>query len=389
MKSFFEKFKIKKILIVTGWISVIAGLFTSLAFVNRQEQIIKSKGIKIEIEEANNNLFVDPIDIKEFLNSRNDFSENRKLSEIDINKIEKSLLTHPAILSAQVSLSIDGILKITIKQREPLVRVFNLSGESFYLDKNANLMPLSENYTARVPVANGFIWETLDSYKKYNYNDVYKNKQLNSLFTLDDLFQISNFISKDTLLNSLVQQIYINQKKEFEFLPAIGEQKIIFGKCENIENKFEKLKVFYKEGLNSIDGWNDYTLIDLRFEGQVVCKKKYPESLDKKLIETEPKKETLKTEVKIDSSRIGSINDFKKLQEIKSDSLSNKKNTDQKKAKESSKNTGEKPKKPEIKNETDKKKNSDKSKKTEKEKASSQKKPQKNQSQDQKIKNKS
>lgn len=389
MKSFFEKFKIKKILIVTGWISVIAGLFTSLAFVNRQEQIIKSKGIKIEIEEANNNLFVDPIDIKEFLNSRNDFSENRKLSEIDINKIEKSLLTHPAILSAQVSLSIDGILKITIKQREPLIRVFNLSGESFYLDKNANLMPLSENYTARVPVANGFIWETLDSYKKYNYNDVYKNKQLNSLFTLDDLFQISNFISKDTLLNSLVQQIYINQKKEFEFLPAIGEQKIIFGKCENIENKFEKLKVFYKEGLNSIDGWNDYTLIDLRFEGQVVCKKKYPESLDKKLIETEPKKETLKTEVKIDSSRIGSINDFKKLQEIKSDSLSNKKNTDQKKAKESSKNTGEKPKKPEIKNETDKKKNSDKSKKTEKEKASSQKKPQKNQSQDQKIKNKS
>ena len=389
MKSFFEKFKIKKILIVTGWISVIAGLFTSLAFVNRQEQIIKSKGIKIEIEEANNNLFVDPIDIKEFLNSRNDFSENRKLSEIDINKIEKSLLTHPAILSAQVSLSIDGILKITTKQREPLIRVFNLSGESFYLDKNANLMPLSENYTARVPVANGFIWETLDSYKKYNYNDVYKNKQLNSLFTLDDLFQISNFISKDTLLNSLVQQIYINQKKEFEFLPAIGEQKIIFGKCENIENKFEKLKVFYKEGLNSIDGWNDYTLIDLRFEGQVVCKKKYPESLDKKLIETEPKKETLKTEVKIDTSRIGSINDFKKLQEIKSDSLSNKKNTDQKKAKESSKNTGEKPKKPEIKNETDKKKNSDKSKKTEKEKASSQKKPQKNQSQDQKIKNKS
>ena len=274
MRNFIENTKFKRALIVFGWITVISGLFTALAFVNEKEKQIRAKKLNINIDYSNNNMFVESSDIRDFLQSRNETIENKIISEIDINKIEKSLSTHPAIKDAQVSLSIDGNMKISIKQKDPLIRVFNLSGESFYLDKDAKLMPLSENYTARVPIATGYIWESLEGTKKHNFKEIGDSPQLNEIFVLDDIFRMAEYLKGNELMNALVHQMNVTKEKEFELFPAVGDQKILFGKCENIKEKFEKLKLFYSEGLNKIDGWNNYSSIDLRFDGQVVCKKK-------------------------------------------------------------------------------------------------------------------
>ena len=59
-----------------------------------------------------------------------------------------------------------------------------------------------------------------------------------------------------------------------ELYPAVGGHKIIFGTTEDMEEKFEKLKVFYKEGLSSIDSWTNYSVINLKYKNQVVCIKK-------------------------------------------------------------------------------------------------------------------
>ena len=274
MKSLFDKIKLKRILIAASWIVVITGLLLTLGFVNHEEKLVKGKDLNINIDYSNNNLFIDAMDIQDFLRSRNDSVKGRNLSDVDINKIEKSLLTHPAVFSAQVSLSIDGNMKIAIKQRDPLVRVFNSSGESFYIDKQARLMPLSENYTAKVPVATGFIWEGFAASNKFNFQEIFADSKLSGMFVLDDIYSMANYISKDTLLSVFIHQINVNRNKEFELFPAVGDQKILFGKCDNFQKKFEKLKIFYKEGLNNINGWNNYCSIDLRFEGQVICKKK-------------------------------------------------------------------------------------------------------------------
>ena len=43
---------------------------------------------------------------------------------------------------------------------------------------------------------------------------------------------------------------------------------------EAYEEKFEKLKMFYTEGLNKTDGWNKYSTINIKYKNQVVCTKK-------------------------------------------------------------------------------------------------------------------
>jgi cell division protein FtsQ len=67
---------------------------------------------------------------------------------------------------------------------------------------------------------------------------------------------------------------HLNNEKEFELYPAVGNQKILFGKATDIAEKFEKLKIFYNEGLNKTDNWNKYSTINLKYKNQVVCTKK-------------------------------------------------------------------------------------------------------------------
>ena len=66
----------------------------------------------------------------------------------------------------------------------------------------------------------------------------------------------------------------MNKDRELELFPAIGNHKIIFGNAENIAEKFNKLKLFYKEGLNKSDSWTKYSTINLKYKNLVVCTKK-------------------------------------------------------------------------------------------------------------------
>ena len=53
--------------------------------------------------------------------------------------------------------------------------------------------------------------------------------------------------------------------------PQVGKHRIEFGKAEDFERKFKKLETFYKEIVPK-KGWNEYSVVKLQFEGQIVCK---------------------------------------------------------------------------------------------------------------------
>ena len=55
-------------------------------------------------------------------------------------------------------------------------------------------------------------------------------------------------------------------------VPRIGPHIIILGSIDNYEAKFEKLWLFYTEGLKNV-GWNQYLKINLKYKDQIVCSK--------------------------------------------------------------------------------------------------------------------
>lgn len=268
------KINYKKIFVTVLWIIALSGLTASLAFVSKKENLVKAGSIDITVNATGENQFVDEDDIKEFFNERQDVLLNAEVKNININTLEKALNSHPAIENADLSVDVNGDIKINVTQRTPLVRVLTMSGESYYIDTESKLMPLSDKYTARVLIVNGNIHEPYSRRYMFTVNQIAENEIFRELSLLDDIYEMSDYITNDTLLNSLIHQLSINEEKEFEMYPAIGNHKIVFGDATDIAEKFEKLKVFYKEGLNKTDNWNKYSTVNLKYKNQVVCTKK-------------------------------------------------------------------------------------------------------------------
>lgn len=196
-----------------------------------------------------NQLFVKQQAVNKLLIENRQDSKTIAIDALDLNKLEKTIDSHPLIDKSEVSVSVDGVLKAVVKQKTPIARI-NGKGASFYIDYKGNKMPLSENYTARVLLVSGEI------------ND--KNKEdLAKLFRViyDDVFLKKNIIGMQVMPNGSV--LMLNRNYNF---------KIDFGQLINVEQKFKNYKAFFQKVVldSSIA---EYKKIDLRFAEQVVCTK--------------------------------------------------------------------------------------------------------------------
>ena len=92
-------------------------------------------------------------------------------------------------------------------------------------------------------------------------------------YAKENVLKIADFLNASDKWSKEIQQIYINQNGQIEFVPLTGEHKIIIGEPENLAEKLSRLEIFYKQGLDKA-GWNKYSNIDLSYSNQIVCIKK-------------------------------------------------------------------------------------------------------------------
>ncbi len=264
----------KKWIHLSAWALVLSGLLFSLGFVAKKEKEIVANTLNIEILNNEEHSFLNESEVKGFVQQREEPILGQAYAKLHIPELEKALNAHPAIENAEVSATLNGEVKVEVTQRTPVLRVINKDGESYYIDKQSKLMPLNQNYTARVIVANGEIFEPYDRRSHYSVDQIAQSKTFSQISILDDVLAVARYVQSDTLLNGLIHQIYVNREQELELFPVIGCQKIILGKAVSIEEKFNKLKLFYKQGINKTDGWNKYTSLNLKYKNMVVCTKK-------------------------------------------------------------------------------------------------------------------
>lgn len=186
--------------------------------------------------------------------------ENSDLGSLEVERMERVLEGDPFVKNADVYIDQNNQLHINIEQREPLVRVLDNNGNNYYLDAAGKKMPPSKNFAARVIVATGNISP---------YTPEFREKRKSSL---KDLYNITQTLLADEFLKSFIQQIHVNNAGEFILVPLIGNQKIILGSAKKLEDKLNRLKIFYKEGM-PYEGWRKYETINLKYSGQVVCKR--------------------------------------------------------------------------------------------------------------------
>jgi cell division protein FtsQ len=265
---------LKKIIHISLWSLFALGTLITLGFVQKEQKHRKANKLDITVNTSDNNYFVTVDDIRQLLNDRGDSIVHQSLSSINIPELEMLVNNQPAVQKAEVYVSVNGEVRVTATQRKPIARIFSMTGESYYMDDEGKLMPLSSNYTADVVAVNGAITESYGNWYHYSVKDIEASIELKQMSILDDIYRLCEFIRKDPVRKSLIGQIYVNSAREFELIPAVGSFRIILGDANDLDEKFNKLMVFYRDGLRNTGEWNKYSLVTLKYKNQIVCTKR-------------------------------------------------------------------------------------------------------------------
>jgi len=204
---------------------------------------------RTEVQFTNDeNLYVTETAVNKLLIQNHDSVKNVTKEILDLKVLEKRLDTHEMIEDAEVYLTINGDLGAKITQRKPIARVYG--NESYYIDKNGKKMPLSKNYSARVPFV--------------------KNIKTENII---EIYPLLAKIEEDEFLKEHITLIHRNTKGEYVLEMRLYDFKILFGQIKSIERKTNNLKAFYKKALldHQLDAYN---WVNLKYDNQVVCTKK-------------------------------------------------------------------------------------------------------------------
>lgn len=230
----------------------------------RNTSKIKSLQVKV-IENEQGHRFVREDDVRDMLFKHFQHAlQGELVGKVNISEVEAVLEKDMFVKNAQVYIDAQANAHIIIQQREPVVRVMGADDKDggYYLDIEGKRIQTSTNYTARVPVITGAIGVFTP-----NYLEVEENR-------LNRAFQLLLFILKDEFLKAQIEQIHIENTGQAQLVPKLGDHTVFFGTPnEDMQEKFDRLKTFYKEGL-SRRGWNLYKSVSIAYKDQVVCKKR-------------------------------------------------------------------------------------------------------------------
>ena len=263
---------------VFAWAVSLSGMLLLMSFIEIEKASLICKDVKVII--PGNQNFVERSEVDQILLSNGGKLVGREIKNINIQKLEARLKANPFIRFAKVFADMDGVINVQISQREPILRIINAANMDFYVDTDGNKIPMSDNFTANVLIANGLIYEDYSGQV-----DTLKSK------LAKDLFKTASFITADTLWNNQIEQLYVNQKNEIEMIPRVGNQNIILGNGDSLTVKFNNLLIFYKKALPLV-GWNTYKTINIKYTNQVIGVKD-PDSIKIKTVESVSKKANL------------------------------------------------------------------------------------------------
>jgi cell division protein FtsQ len=212
---------------------------------NSQRKLKKSEVIFV----GENSNFVKQETVNKLLIENKSDVRSIAKEDLNLNKLENSINQHPMIEKSDVFVTVDGVLKVVVKQKTPIGRVFDDLG-SFYIDYEGNTMPLSDVNTARVPLVSGEITNK----NKKKLSEVLK-------IIYDDEFLKKNIIGVQILAGDDLMMTNRNFDYEIEF-----------GKMVNEKKKFKNYKAFFQKAVLDSTLYK-YKKINLRFTQQVVCSK--------------------------------------------------------------------------------------------------------------------
>lgn len=238
----------------------IVGVGMLMSLVNKKDQVQVCSALKVMVE--GKETFIDQNDISSMIKEKFGIVVGKQLNELPLQKIESELMKSPYVSAADVHMDMDGTMQVAVQQREVVVRIINQVGQEYYVDSKGSKIPVTLKYVPHVMVANGNIRE---GYKK-------ALEPVQSTM-VKDLVKIVEETKGDELWSNQIVQLYVNDEKDIEIVPRVGNQQLIIGNADSLSYKLDRLKKFYTHILPKV-GTDAYSKVNVKYSGQIVCERK-------------------------------------------------------------------------------------------------------------------
>jgi cell division protein FtsQ len=214
--------------------------------------------IDIKITDAADLHFIDHADVEGMLHGllAMETEESVSMQSLSLAEVEEKIGAHPFAEEVMAFVDHKGKISISLRQKQPIARIISERGNDRYLTANGELLPLSEKFSARVPLLMG---ERLAQVMQDEAYAVEKSEMLRLL----------HYIGEHEFWRAQITAMEWTDKGLLLY-PQLGRQRLEFGHPDAIEEKFEKAMLFYTR-IAPLQGWDKYSRVNLTIENQIVC----------------------------------------------------------------------------------------------------------------------
>ena len=243
---------------IAGWV-----VTSSMSLRERRQRTCQGKGsLDVTITDSLERQFVGKADVARWLEKEYRAYAGLPLDSVDLDGIEKLVQAHSVVRDCQAWLTDDGILHVDLSQREPVVR-FDDGSNGYYADATGFVFPLQARGSADVPVVNGAIPMKIPRGFKGSPADAAEKAWL------DQIIGMINTL-RGTVWEKNIVKISVSSRKNLILTPREGKEQFIFGEPVRVQEKLHLMKAYY-ESVAPVHP--DYRTVDLRYRGQLVCRK--------------------------------------------------------------------------------------------------------------------
>jgi cell division protein FtsQ len=223
--------------------------------------------LSINITDSSDYRFVTGREIRERIHSGNAKYSGLPVKDVSLGEIEERVAAISELRKTEAFITLDGVLHVEVDQRDPVLRVSASSGIDYYIDEEGYIIRKRGLYPPRVHVAGGNISISDAAARGAHVTD----EGVPDI--LSDLFDLTLFLRKSQLWSAMIDQIEVGNGGDIILIPRTGGHRVVLGTADDIEMKFQTLEAFYSQVMPEV-GWNRYSVLNLKYTGQVVCKKR-------------------------------------------------------------------------------------------------------------------
>ena len=234
-------------------------MLSLISFAGRKQETEQVQDIIVKLTNQHDNFFIDENDIQMLMSDNGEqVLLGAYYKDINLKEIESRVKAQKFIQKAEIYKDLKGNLLVNAKLRRPFARILEPGMANGYVALDGTILPTSSKYTSRTVVLSG-------SYmKEMVKNDLTKTEEGQKIY------ELLQFIYNDKFWKAQIAQIDISKDMYVKLYPQVTKQIVEFGKPEDIEVKFKKLKAFYQKVLPQ-KGWNTYSRINLEYKDQVIA----------------------------------------------------------------------------------------------------------------------